>query len=147
MCHDVRRNNDKTSKAWKKSSSLKLPEFFWLSVPCTNKDQRPSICSSCPFLHWRLQGLRGLCCKWCQTGLGFTRAYRQREIEHERGKMMLVHPTVLSLLVWTHTGLWLPDCFLQQIRVCVCCACVWQFSVTIQKICISKYLDTVTSWI
>lgn len=63
-------------------------------MPCTNKDQRLSICSSCPFLHWRLQGLRGLCCKWSQTGLGFTREYRQRDREstREAGWCLLTPP-------------------------------------------------------
>lgn len=105
MGHDARRNNDKTRKAEKKSGFLKSPEFFQLSVPRT-EDQKPSICSSCPFLHWRLQGLGGLCCKWSQNGLSFILGHTdsERVRAHERGTMKSTLTAVLSL-VWTHTGL------------------------------------------
>lgn len=96
--------------------------FFCLPLPCTYKDQRLSICSSCPFLHGRLQGLRGLCSKWSQTGLSFTGAYRQREIQRawEVQNHTCSHHCTLTFCS-THAGLRLPDSFpYQSVRLSVC---------------------------
>lgn len=96
-------------------------------MPCANKDSEALNAPCAQFLHWELQGLRGMCCKWSQSGLGFTRAYRQRDWESMCEKdCLLVHATVLSLLVWTYTGLRPTACFLHQICVCVYLS-VWQF--------------------
>lgn len=102
------------------SSNLSLSS---LPLPYTCQDPRLSICCSCPFLHGRLQGLRGLCSKWSQTGLGFAAAYRQREIQgawEVRNHTCSHHCT--HFLFDTHRLIWLPDSFrlAPRVRVRAC---------------------------